>query len=509
MMSTSMSPAAGLSTPRGLSLAQLSEQLGAFDPSLRGSAATPVTGVQQDSRKVQPGDLFVAREGASADGTHFVAEAVGRGASAVLVEADAGEPSLEVPLLRVRNVRRAASFAAEAVYGFPSRALRVVGITGTNGKTTVSFLVEHALQQLGARPARLGTLGFAFEGVELDSPLTTPEADAIARSMASVRDLGGTHFVMEVSSIALELERVSAVHFAVAALTNLTQDHLDFHGSMERYAAAKSRLFRELAPEVSVLDIDRALGRELSLAVTPVISVGRDGSAALHVAAARLDAAGVHAELRHAGLSLSFQSRLVGAHNLENLVLAAGVLLGLGYAPGEALAALAQAPAVPGRLERCDEEGDDVLVVVDYAHTPDALERVLAALRPLTRNELCCVFGCGGDRDPQKRPKMAEAVARGADFAFVTNDNPRSEDPAKIAEAILPPLRASGTPHVVELDRALAIERAVLQAKPGDAVLLAGKGHETYQIFGVERVPFDDRTHARAALRRRRARSGG
>ncbi len=484
---------------------ELVRALSVFAPELTGDGAVKVSSVQQDSRRVGPGDLFVARSGKQSDGARFAVDAARRGARAVLSSREADLRGVELPVVRVDDLPRALAFAAEHVYGHPSRALALVGITGTNGKTTTSFLVEQALSRLGRKPARLGTLGFAF-GAEVDDvALTTPEADAISRRLAHVVNHGGTHCVMEVSSVALELERVAALSFAVAAFSNLTQDHLDFHGTMSAYGAAKAKLFRELLPRAAVLNVDDAFGRELAKELSgDVLRVSQRGAADLNVVRAEFGREGVVAEVALSGSRSELKSRMVGAHTLDNLLLALGILSALGENFESAAAALAECSGVPGRLERCDEPADELIVAVDYAHTPDALERALAALRPLTAGRLICLFGCGGDRDPSKRPLMGDAAARGADFVIVSNDNPRTEEPARIAEAIVPPIARQGTPYEVELDRALAIRRAIGLARPGDSVLIAGKGHEDYQIFGTEKRPFDDREEARRALSAKR-----
>lgn len=490
----------------GTSLRELVGELAPFDPELVGEETVTVSSVQQDSRRVEPGALFVARSGRYADGARFVLDAKRRGARAVLAALDAELGALELPVVRVNELPRALAFAAEYVYGAPSQRLGLVGITGTNGKTTTSFLVEQALARLARKPARLGTLGFAFGVEREDSALTTPEADAISERLAHVVANAGTHCVMEVSSVALELERVAALSFEVAAFSNLTQDHLDFHGTMRAYGAAKAKLFRALSPRHSVLNVDDAFGRDLAASLSgSVLRVSQRASAELRVVRSDLARDGIWAEVAHGGSRSELKSRLVGAHNLDNLLLALGILLALGEDLSAAAAALGECRGVPGRLERCDEPGDELLVAVDYAHTPDALERALAALRPLTSGRLICVFGCGGDRDPLKRPLMGAAAAEGADYVIVSNDNPRTEEPSQIARAILPPIVQRGTPYEVELDRSVAIERAIGLAGVGDSVLIAGKGHENYQIFGSEKRPFDDREEARRALRAKRA----
>jgi UDP-N-acetylmuramoyl-L-alanyl-D-glutamate--2,6-diaminopimelate ligase len=489
-----------------LSLLDVGLALAPFAPRLEGDGSVRVSGLHQDSRRVEPGDLFVARAGERSQGLDFVPQALARGAAALLVEHGTDAKVFGLPVLEVRDVRAALAHAAERIYGSPSKKLAVVGITGTNGKTTTAILLEHALRELGARPACLGTLGFSFETERTEGSLTTPEADDISRSLASVAGAGGTHFVMEVSSHALSLARVDALHFRVAAFTNLTQDHLDFYASLADYGAAKARLFTELRPEASVVAIDGDFGVWLAeRARGRVTTTGRSPDAALRPRASTIDALGIRAEVSTPEGGVELDSRLTGEHNLENLLTALGVLLELGYEPAAAARALGSAPPAPGRLERCDDDSDDVRVFVDYAHTPDALARALGAVRRITRGRVVCVIGCGGDRDPGTRPKMGAAVAVGADLAILTSDNPRSEQPAAIAREVAAGLEEGPARYELELDRARAIERAVLEAAPGDSVLIAGKGHEPYQIIGSERRPFDDRVEARRALALRRA----
>jgi UDP-N-acetylmuramoyl-L-alanyl-D-glutamate--2,6-diaminopimelate ligase len=468
-----------------------------------------VLDVTQDSRRVKQGALFVARRGAKSDGTKFAGDALANGAAAVLCEAGAVS---DVPRLEVQDLALAYGLAAHRVHGRPSEALSVVGVTGTNGKTTTACLLESALSGLGARPARLGTLGFVVDGVTRGGTLTTPQADDVARYMAEARDLGATHFVMEVSSHALDQGRVAGVRFAVGAFTNLTLDHLDYHGTMEAYGAAKRRLFSELRPAHSVINVDDAFGGVLAREVPDALEVsraGERGDAGLRVQSFAQDRHGLSADILVQGERVQLRSRLVGLHNLDNLLVALGCLVSLGYAAPVAARALGEASAVPGRLERCDAAQDDVLVLVDYAHTPDALERVLQAVAGLTEGDLVCVFGCGGDRDRTKRPLMGRVAAALASRVIVTSDNPRSEEPLRIIDDILPGLEGARAHVTVQADRAAAIEEAILGARPGDVVLLAGKGHETYQLIGDRTLDFDDRIEARKALAQRRAARGG
>lgn len=501
----------------GLRLDELARELprGAV---IVGNPATRVSGVRHDSRGVEPGDLFVGRAGAVVDGTRFVSDAIARGAAAVMVGAGTLEPrASKVPIVLVDDLPSALAHAAAAVYGQPSFALDVVGITGTNGKTTTAHLVRAAVDgAIGqATCGILGTVGHGFRSWQAEAEHTTPEPDDLARAMSEMLARGATHVAMEVSSHGLALGRVRAVRFRVAALTNLTQDHLDFHGSMQAYAEAKARLFTELGPAASVLNVDDAFGRELSRRVGPQIvrvsarAGAGAGEADVAPRSARVDARGIEASIRTPAGDVNIASRLLGVHNLENVLLALGITCALDLDVVRAADALSRVEAPPGRLERCESEGDPIAVIVDYAHTPDALSRAISAVRTFARGRVWCVFGCGGDRDTTKRAPMGEVVGRFADIAVVTSDNPRTEDPGAIATAVVSGVRAAGREPILELDRRKAIDLAVRLAAEGDVVLIAGKGHEDYQITGTARHSFDDRTEARRALARRRDGRGG
>jgi len=491
----------------GLSLNELAALLAALSARVVGDGEVRVTGVRQDSRRIAAGELFVARQGGKTSGAAHALDAASHGAVALMIEQGAVLPATRLPLIEVTNVKRGLALAAEAVYGFPSRSIDVVGVTGTNGKTTTTFLLEQGLSAAGARPARLGTLGFEMGGHSFGDTLTTPEADDIARCLLEVKERGGSHLVMEVSSIALVQERVSGLSFKAAGFTNLTQDHLDFHGTLEAYAEAKAELFTRLLPETSVVHVGDAFGRKLAGRIrTGLLTVARQ-DADVSVSESEPSSRGIRATVVTPKGECELLSPLLGEHNLENLLVALGVLIALGQEPSAAAEALSGAPQVPGRLERCDGPNDDILVAVDYAHTPDALARVLKAVRALGQGRVLCVFGCGGDRDPKKRAPMGEAVGHGADYAFVTSDNPRSESPEAIVKAIVPGLDAAAAKYEIELDRAAAIEKAIRAAAPGDVVLIAGKGHEDYQIVGAEKRHFDDREQARRALTLRRGES--
>ncbi len=536
----------------GMSLGDIARELPGSTASVDGDASVLCTGVHHDSRRVQPGDLFVVRRGETHDGSAFVGDAVKRGAVALLADRASMIADAQVPVLRVDDVSTGLAYAAAAVYGHPAFSLDVIGITGTNGKTTTSHLVRAAVDGALGFPkcGIVGTIGHTYAGKTIAASHTTPEADELARVLAVMRKRGATHVAMEVSSIALVLGRVRAVRFRVAAFTNLTQDHLDFHGSMESYAAAKMALFTTCEPGLAVVNVDDPFGMKIAAAAKCKVLRVRTkvGATDADIAPLSVDASasGMRILAKVPGGDVEIKTRLVGLHNLENLLVAIGIASVLDLEVDRAAAALEHEIGAPGRLERCDGPGDDVVAVVDYAHTPDALARVLDAVRavskPLdgaspahagarsTRDEaggprvaaprVLCVFGCGGDRDPGKRVPMGEAVGARADVAIVTSDNPRTESPEAIAEPVEEGVRAAGLTklapqdiagarkgYLVELDRQRAIAMAIDLARPGDIVVIAGKGHEDYQIIGTTKRPFDDRLEARNALRARRERT--
>jgi UDP-N-acetylmuramoyl-L-alanyl-D-glutamate--2,6-diaminopimelate ligase len=490
--------------------------------SVVGDGSVRILGVHHDSRRVRAGDLFVARRGASHDGNAYVPSAIAYGAAAVMLERGSEVPS--VPAIFVDDVNEAMAFASAAVYGHPAFGLDIVGITGTNGKTTTTHLVRAAIDGALGMPACgiIGTIGHTYAGKTIPAMHTTPESDELARVLAVMKKRGATHVAMEVSSIALVLGRVRAVRFRVAAFTNLTQDHLDFHRSMDSYASAKMELFTTMAPGLAVVNVDDPFGAKIAAAVkTKVLRVRTaPGSSDADIAPERVvaSASGMVVTARTPSGKVELATRLVGRHNVENLLVAIGIVSALELDVERAAAALSEEPGAPGRLERCDGPEDDVVVLVDYAHTPDALGRVLDTVKDVAgKGRVICVFGCGGDRDPTKRAPMGEAVGARADVAIVTSDNPRTEDPAAIARPVENGVRAAGLARVnavatsekgylVELERKRAIELAIDGARPGDVVLVAGKGHEDYQIVGQEKRPFDDRAIARAALATRRER---
>jgi UDP-N-acetylmuramoyl-L-alanyl-D-glutamate--2,6-diaminopimelate ligase len=470
--------------------------------------------VTGDSREVVPGAVFFALPGAERDGHAFVSEAVRRGAVAVVAE----RPVACAPaaLLLAPSARRAMALAAANFHGRPADALALAAVTGTNGKTTVAWLVEACARAAGVPAGMLGTVTHRWPGTERPAAHTTPESTTIQALLAEMRAAGARAAVLEVSSHALAQERVAGLRFRAAAFTNLTRDHLDYHGDMERYFAAKRRLFQEhLLPDgVAVVNVRDPFGARLADQLGPGRRLWRHGGRsddALRAEEVAAGLSGIAATIQTPAGTLRIRSPLVGSHNLENLLSAAGLALALGF-PAEAVArGLTECRGAPGRLERFAARG--VSVFVDYAHTDDALTRALEALRALGPRRLVCVFGCGGDRDRGKRPLMGAAAARGADAVVVTSDNPRTEDPAAILAEIVPGLERTGLPRLdpralargergfaVEPDRRAAIALAVASAREGDAVLVAGKGHEDYQIVGRERLPFSDRDEARKAL---------
>jgi UDP-N-acetylmuramoyl-L-alanyl-D-glutamate--2,6-diaminopimelate ligase len=472
---------------------ELSRLIEAVGPrSVRGRADIDITAVTYRAEAAVPCALHVCVPGFTADGHDFAGAAVANGAAALVVER---ELDLDVPQLVVDSSRAAMAAAADAFYGHPSRDLDVVGITGTNGKTTTAFLM-HAILESALGPAGLlGTIESRVGGVVEPVARTTPESVDLQATLRRMADAGDRACAMEVSSHALELRRVAGVRFAAAGFTNLTQDHLDFHPDMEAYFAAKARLFEEAPGAVNVGD---DYGRRLAgIAAGPVLTYAArtDADADVRPHAVEVGAGGAIALIVSTPRGpIPLDVRLRGGFNVEN-VLCAVTLAELLELPHDAVrAGVASVPGVPGRFEAV-EAGQPFTVLVDYAHTPDGLENVLRSAREITTGRLICVFGCGGDRDRGKRPLMGRVARRLADVPLVTSDNPRSEDPNAIIAEVM-----DGVPMEAEPDRRAAIERAVGMARPGDVVVIAGKGHEQGQQFADRTLPFDDRTVAREAL---------
>lgn len=477
------------------------EGIAAELPATSNTPANPeITGLSCDSRQVQPGHLFFAITGTKQDGVVFAKEAVQKGAVAVVSETAIHD--LSVPVARVTSCRLAMGLAARNFHRDPANVLKVVGVTGTNGKSTTAYLVRHVLNTLGLRCGMLGTIENDLGDRVEKAHLTTPESLDIFAYLAHMRDVGCRAVVMETSSHALALERVAAVDFDVAVMTNLTQDHLDFHKTMEQYRDAKGKLFAALSDEsYAVLNGADAACKHYQ-AVTPAIvlryGIGSNRQYPLSAQVIAQSVQGTSFRFSYRRRTADVSWKLVGRHNIENALAATAAVMALGIPLTDIATAMSSFPGVPGRLTRVDE-GQDFGIFVDYAHTDDALRNILTAVRGLTQGRIITVFGCGGDRDKTKRPKMGAVVEHMADIPVVTSDNPRSENPVQIIAEVL---RGMKFPQraLMEVDRAAAIQRAIAIAQTGDVVVIAGKGHEDYQIFADRTVHFDDCQVAAAAV---------
>ena len=496
-----------------MTLGEMASELGAraSGEGLARAVCAGRSAVTHDSRRVVPGGIFVAIQGARTDGNRFVGDAAKRGAIAILSEQDRPAEFAGV-WLQVADARTALARAAALVQGHPSRRLNVVGITGTNGKTTTAHLVAAIFRAAGETPAMMGTISYRLGDEVVDAEHTTPEASEIQDFFRRAVEAGARAAVMEVSSHALDLRRVDGVEFAVAAFTNLTQDHLDYHASMEEYFAAKRRLFDGrigARPRHSVINIDDPRGAELlALGGEAALSYGLSAPAKITTADAEGGFDGLKFTARTPAGEIDIRSSLVGRPHIYNILCAVGIGVALDYPRAVIARGISECGTVAGRFERVNSNADDVTVIVDYAHTPDALASVLATMREVMRGgarKLITVMGCGGDRDKTKRPLMGEAAGRLSDWVIATSDNPRSEDPNTILTNVEVGLLRAGGKYELIADRRSAIFRAITQAAPGDAVLIAGKGHETYQILADGRIHFDDREVAREALAARLA----
>jgi UDP-N-acetylmuramoyl-L-alanyl-D-glutamate--2,6-diaminopimelate ligase len=482
-----------------------------------GSADVVVTTVSNDSRAVSRGAVFVAVPGHRLDGATFAADAIKRGAVAVVSEVPA-PADVAVPWLPTTSARRVLAELAAALHGHPSRRMTVVGVTGTNGKTTCTHLLASVFDAAGMPAGRIGTVSVRVgpaPGDERESSHTTPEAPEIQAMLAKMLERGCTACAMEVSSHALALHRVAEMRFAAAIFTNLTRDHLDFHGDMAHYFAAKRELFSMLPPGApSAINIDDPRGVELAASLSNVVTCAIDRPADVRARNIEYSLEGLAFDVDTPRGTLAIRSPLIGRPNVSNIlgVVAVAVALDLPLAAIER--GVAALDRVPGRFEVVSSGADDVRVVVDYAHTDDALKNLLETARPLAAGRLLTIFGCGGDRDRTKRPLMGAVAGRLSDFVVLTSDNPRSEDPERILDEIVRGLdptpepgapKRPGTPYLRIRDRREAIDRAIRTAQPGDLVLIAGKGHEKYQVIGERTLPFDDIDVARTALAQRRS----
>jgi UDP-N-acetylmuramoyl-L-alanyl-D-glutamate--2,6-diaminopimelate ligase len=456
----------------------------------------PVGGIAYRSDAVLPGDAFFCISGFSHDGHDFAADAVSRGASVVICER---RLDLDVAQFVVPDTRVALALAASAFHDHPSEDIAVVGVTGTNGKTTTTYLVESIMRAAGMRTGIIGTVETRIDDERRESGRTTPESADLHALFAEMRDSGIGGCAMEVSSHAIDLHRVDGVRFAAVAFTNLTQDHLDFHHTIEEYYSVKKRLFDEFDARSHVVNVDDPFGIGIASEHSGALTVGRVQGARIRAIDEVPDAMGTDFELMVDGDSTHVRLPLSGSFNVSNALVAAGCARGMGIELEAIRRGLEGTRQVPGRLERV-ECGQPFSVIVDYAHTPDSLAKAIDAVRVVTEGRVIVVFGCGGDRDPDKRPMMGRVAGESADYSIITSDNPRTEDPVGIILQVEDGLVESGGGYEVVVDRQAAIVRAVEMAQPSDAVLIAGKGHEDYQIFADRTVHFDDREVARGVL---------
>ena len=460
-----------------------------------------IYGIEEDSRRIRPGDLFVARAGTKTDGAKYVADAAARGAAAALVAQKS--PDCSIPQIVLADLGRLISPLAQRLYGDPSRSLKVLAVTGTNGKTTTTYLVRHILAKLGMKCGMIGTVELDDGKTVLPAEMTTPSPTNVARLMAAMRDNGCVACAIEVSSHALDQDRIAGVSLAAAAFTNLTGDHLDYHKTMARYAAAKARLFEMLPAEAPGIANARDEWSMRILRDCPGrrMYFGMDRPAEYRASNPVFTAQGTAFTLTTPRGTCDARMRLIGRHNIENALTAASLVgEGLGLSAAAIADGLSDAMGAPGRLQPV-EAGQSFAVLVDYAHTDDAMQNVLNALRPLTQGRLRVLFGCGGDRDTSKRPRMAQVAENLADAVYVTSDNPRTERPEMIMADIVAGFSAAGKQRaVVQPDRRAAIAKIIGDAEAGDVVLLAGKGHENYQIVGATKHHFDDVEEATKAI---------
>ncbi len=504
----------------GIKLSSLVNSLAAND--FIGTGDKVINSIHYDSRSVRPGGLFVAIQGLQADGYNYIDDAIRRGAVAVATEKT---PSIgkDISLIKVENARQALARLSALFYGNPSEELFVIGITGTNGKTTTAYLIESILRAAGFNVGVIGTINYRFEGQTFTNPVTTPESVDLMRILREMANNGVTHVVLEVSSHAIDLDRVRSCQFDMGIYTNLSRDHLDYHKDMESYWHCKKKFFLDYLVQDSrsrqttaIINWDDKKGKELALDVSiKCLCTGLSKECDIRGENIHVDINGTSGTVQTPHGNFEFASRLLGQHNVYNILSAAATGIAMGLNLSQIRDGINNLTGVPGRLESIPN-GEGLSILVDYAHTPEALENVLTVLRELTHGRLITVFGCGGDRDQEKRPIMGEVVARLSDLSILTSDNPRTESPESILshievgtasvagnrkyeqDALLNSFKGSG--YTVEQDRKRAISLGIKIAKPGDCVLIAGKGHETYQIIGDRTIPFDDRVEVAQVL---------
>jgi len=467
-------------------------------------AGDRISQVTCDSRKVQPGALFVAIHGVATDGNLYAKDAVSRGARAVLsAEAAPADWAGTAAWIQVTEPRKALAITSANFFGKPTNALKLVGVTGTNGKTTTTSLIDSMVRASGAKTGLFGTLAYHTPLDEYPAPRTTPESEDLQAFLAQVRDGDGTHAVMEASSHALELDRLWGCHFAVAVFTNLTREHMDYHQTFENYFAAKRRLFEGTgagAPDTAVVNADDEWGKKLGGLAKKTLTYGLQNGTDLKAKKFQLSFNGLEFTAQTPNGAILVQSAMVGRINVYNILAAIGAGIGLGFSNEIIESGIRNLTAVSGRFQRIDQ-GQPFLVVVDYAHTGDALENLIRTARELnTKGRIITLFGCGGSRDRTKRPVMGETSGRLSDLSILTNDNPRQEDPLKIISDVVVGMQKSAGKYLIEPDREKAIKLAIDEARAGDMVLLVGKGHENYQIYPDRTFHFDDREEARKAL---------
>lgn len=473
-----------------------------------GGEELEVSGLAYDSRKVNRGDLFVAVPGFEVDGHDYAPAAVSAGASAIVIERAVNGVRPDMPSMVVPSCREAMALLADAFHGHPSGDLSLIGVTGTNGKTTTAFLVDAILRRSGLTTGLMGTIHYRVGERVIEAPRTTSEAPDVQAYMREMLEAGATHVVMEVSSHALDLHRVLGCDFSVAVFTNLTQDHLDFHGDMESYFQAKLKFFTKMEPKASVVNFDDPYGKRIAEilkkegAKGEIWTYGLRGGARVQADNLSISAEGMSFDFLYSEGAIHLETSLTGQHNASNILAASATCLALGLSLEQIAEGVKALEGVPGRFEKVDL-GQPFLVVVDYAHTDDALASVLRFARPVTKGRILTLMGCGGDRDRTKRPRMAAAALRESDRVFMTSDNPRTEDPAAIlkeVEAGADLVKGGRERSCTIVDRREAIRAIIAEARAGDTVVLAGKGHEDYQVIGTEKIHFDDREEAREAL---------
>ncbi|NJD55015.1 MAG: UDP-N-acetylmuramoyl-L-alanyl-D-glutamate--2,6-diaminopimelate ligase [Nitrospirae bacterium] len=472
--------------------------------SMTGSDELQVSGISYDSRNVQPGHVFFALRGGSADGHRFISSAVNNGAVAVVHEEEPGDLDVlarTASFIRVPDCRKALSLASRTWYNDPSRSLTVIGVTGTNGKTTTTYILKSILEAWGKKVGLIGTIQYLIGDAAYRATHTTPESLEFQKLLHDMRDAGCSHVVTEVSSHALSQKRVDGTLFRTGIFTNLTRDHLDFHGTMDEYFLSKKTFFTEVLDRnaVSVINHDDPWGRKLAEDIPAQVSTyGLESGADLMAGEINTSFEGLKFRISVRGRTYDAVSPLVGLPNVYNILAAAGAAAAVGVPWDVIMAGVRTAPPITGRFEKVNA-GQKFLVIVDYAHTEDALERLIYTARGLTKGKIITVFGCGGDRDRGKRPRMGAIATRLSDFVIITSDNPRSEDPEQIIREV--EAGAARRNYLAEPDRKEAIRRAVLMAEENDIVLIAGKGHEEYQEIGGERFPFNDREVVEDSIR--------